>query len=58
MKYTEKLTRISENIESLHGVRYCTNCMSTRPVEGGKYIVYANGLRRRWKCGSCTNKEK
>jgi hypothetical protein len=58
MTYSKKLAQLSERIESLHGVRYCTNCMSTRVVEGGKWVVYSNGLRRRWKCGACTNKEK
>jgi len=52
-KGTKHLIKISEKIASDLGVRYCTSCNLTRAAEGGKWIVYDNGLRRRWKCGSC-----
>lgn len=50
---SEMLKKASQNIEREYGVRYCTNCASTQPVEGGKWIIYSNGLRRRWKCARC-----
>jgi hypothetical protein len=53
----KKLARIEENIAAQLGIRFCTNCNHTQKAEGGKWIVYANGLRRRWKCGGCIRKE-
>ena len=50
---SDKLKNISNKIEKEFGVRYCTNCASTQPVEGGKWTIYNNGLRRRWKCAKC-----
>lgn len=55
---SRKLVKINDNIANDFGVRYCTNCNLTRNAEGGKWIVYANGLRRRWKCAGCVDSEK
>ena len=38
------------------GKRYCTNCNSTRPAEGGVWKILNNGRNRRWKCQSCYEK--
>jgi hypothetical protein len=55
---SRKLVKITERLADEHGVRFCTNCNATRPKEGGVWVVYQNGLRRRWKCGTCVRAAK
>ena len=55
---SRKLAKINDNIANDFGVRYCTSCSLTRNAENGKWIVYGDGLRRRWKCGGCVDSEK
>jgi len=50
---SRQLARVAEKTADEYGIRYCTSCSLTRPKEGGTWIVYQNGLRRRWKCGAC-----
>ena len=43
--------------------RFCSACRVTRPVDGGEWRTFANGLKRRWVCHVCKarakeNKEK
>jgi hypothetical protein len=57
-KKVKKLRIAADKLADEHGVRYCTNCMQTKRVENGKWTVYDNGLRRRWKCAPCVAKIK
>ena len=40
------------------GKRFCSHCQQQRPAETGKWLVSANGLNRRWKCGACVERAK
>lgn len=41
-------TRITDAIAKNVGIRYCSNCMRTKPAEG---FVKVNS---RWRCPACT----
>ena len=47
-----------EEVHSIDGFRWCTNCQSRRPVQRGTYIKSKDGLRQRWKCFQCSMKWK
>ena len=55
MTYKEN-KELTEKVENLLGTRYCSNCLHTRPIEGGKWLTLNNGRNRRWKCQSCTER--
>jgi hypothetical protein len=52
-----KLIKATETIAKEYGIKFCTSCNLTRPVEGGKTVPVANG-RTRWKCATCAAKLK
>lgn len=54
---SRKLIAVTKKIEDEFGVKFCTQCNLTRPVKGGKVFTITNG-RTRWKCASCTKKQK
>jgi len=56
-KTNRDLAKTTEAIAKNFGLRFCTQCNLTRPVEGGKIFPLPNG-RTRWKCASCTKKQK
>ena len=47
-----------EEVNSIDGFRWCTNCQSRRPVQRGTYVKSKDGLRQRWKCFQCSMKWK
>lgn len=49
----KRLSAVSDRIENDFGFRYCTSCNLSRAALGGQWIVYDNGLRRRWRCAGC-----
>lgn len=49
------LVKVTANIEKEFGVKYCTKCNRTRPVEGGKTRALGN-KRTRWECVTCAAK--
>jgi transposase-like protein len=52
-----ELINATEAIAKNLGVKFCTQCNLTRPVEGGKVFTLVNG-RTRWKCATCFKKLK
>jgi hypothetical protein len=36
--------------------RYCQNCQTTQPIDGGKHIPCGGPIRQRWLCGQCIEK--
>jgi hypothetical protein len=52
-----ELINATQAIAKNLGVKFCTQCNLTRPVEGGKVKVLING-RTRWKCSTCAAKQK
>ena len=54
---TRHLIKVTEAIAKNLGVKFCTQCNLTKPVEGGKVRTLSNG-RTRWMCVMCTNKRK
>ena len=54
---SRKLIEVTGAIEKNFGIKFCTQCSLTRPVEGGKVFPISNG-RTRWKCASCVKKLK
>ncbi len=36
--------------------RWCSSCRTSPDTDGGEYILYNNGLNRRWVCQSCKEK--
>jgi hypothetical protein len=54
---TRKLIKTTEAIAKNFGLKFCTQCNLTRPVEGGKVFKITNG-RTRWKCATCTARMK
>lgn len=40
------------------GQKFCMTCREPKPSEGGKDITLQGGLRRRWKCLECIEREK
>ena len=56
-KSSRKLVELTNKIASSLGVRFCTSCNITKPADGGKTVLVANG-KTRWKCASCNAKMK
>ena len=56
-KIDRELINATEAIAKNFGVRYCTQCNRTQPVEGGKIFTLANG-RTRWKCAPCFKRQR
>jgi hypothetical protein len=50
-----ELARATEAIAKNMGIRFCTKCNLTRPVEGGRSKLLSNG-RTRWECSYCVSK--
>lgn len=44
--------------ENITGTRFCTQCKSYPPKDGGKWIPISGGLRQRWKCAGCLKRQK
>lgn len=51
------LVKVTEKIAENLGVKFCTSCNLTKPVENGKTKPVANG-RTRWLCATCAAKKK
>lgn len=49
---------VTAKLAELVGERYCSNCATQRPKEGGVWQTYNNGLNRRWKCAQCVQNAK
>jgi transposase-like protein len=54
---SRKLVELTNKIAVEMGVKFCTSCNLTKPVEGGKTKPVANG-RSRWLCASCAERKK
>jgi transposase-like protein len=54
---TRELINATQAIAKNLGVKFCTQCNLTRPVDGGKTVTLING-RTRWKCSTCAKKQK
>lgn len=54
---TNDLVKATEAIAKNFGVKYCTQCNRTMPVEGGRIFTLSNG-RTRWKCAPCFKKQR
>lgn len=54
---TRKLIETTKRIAKEFGVKFCTACNLTKPVEGGKVKLLSNG-RSRWLCAVCAAKGK
>lgn len=54
---SSKLSRVTKTIADSLGVRFCTSCNKTRPVEGGKAKTTSFG-RSRWMCAMCAERNK
>jgi hypothetical protein len=39
---------------SMNGIRFCSNCMTTKNTIGGSYKIINGGKGRRWRCVDCT----
>lgn len=44
--------------EAILGTRWCSNCQNSQPLKGGEWKVLGDGMRRRWKCGTCVKSFK
>jgi hypothetical protein len=51
-----KLIKATEAIAKNYGIKYCTKCSLTRPIEGGRIVPVVRG-RTRWECSSCVAKK-
>jgi hypothetical protein len=54
----ELQAKITKRLEEITGQRFCTSCQLRQAVERGTWINSANGLRRRWKCAGCIQRQK
>lgn len=48
---------LSDGMARVMGIKVCTNCQKSRPVEGFKTVRQANG-RKRDLCGTCCDRIK
>ena len=54
---SRKLVKATENIAKEFGIKFCTKCNLTRPVEGGRILPIGRG-RTRWECATCVARKK
>ncbi len=54
---SRKLVELTNKIAQDMGLKFCTSCNLTRPVQGGKVKTLING-RTRWLCATCAAKKK
>lgn len=54
---SRKLIELTKNIAANMGIKFCTSCNYTKPVEGGRTKLLSNG-RSRWLCAMCAAKKK
>jgi hypothetical protein len=50
--------KITKRLEEVTGRRFCSSCQSHQEVDKGVWTPLANGLRRRWKCFNCLERQK
>lgn len=51
-----ELIKVTKAIEKNFGVKFCTNCHQTKPVEGGMTRKLLKGGTR-WECALCVAKK-
>ncbi len=55
MKTKDKFHR---SVELITGKRWCSQCNWAHPIQGGEWVSIMKGLRRRWKCADCVQRNK
>lgn len=54
---SRQLIRATESIAKNFGIKYCTKCNLSRPVDGGRIVPIGRG-RTRWECSTCVERKK
>lgn len=48
--------RLTAKETEITGKRYCSSCNAHVRIEGGQWVFFAYGRKKRWKCVGCVKR--